>query len=119
MTNTEPLGQRLREWREAHGLTVEETAQRLGYKPGAFAIIANIENDATAITYLPASVERDIEALINPDHDAIIDGVTAAIRGALASGCTVVRIVRPETPERGRLTVIVGDDEDEDWRRVL
>ena len=112
MTNTESLGQRLKQWRLAYGLTVEDVAQRLECLPVA---VTNVERGMTVAPLFT----RDIEALINPDHDAIIDGVTAAVRGALASGCTVVRIVRPETSERGRLTVIIGDDEDEDWRRVL
>jgi transcriptional regulator with XRE-family HTH domain len=116
MTNNQPpLGQRLKAWREANGLSVEETAQRLGCQ---CEIVNRLENH----TLWPVpELGQQVEALIaaNPDHDAIVEAATAAIRAALEAGATSVHIRRPETPTGGRVTVILGDDDDEDWKKWI
>lgn len=112
MTTQPTLGQRLREWREANGLSVEETAQRLDFQPATVACI-----EAGVGLGPGPSMRRNIERLISPDHSAIVEAATAAIKAGLESGATVVRIVRCETPTSGRVVVIIGDDSE--WREEL
>lgn len=117
MTTQQPLGQRLRAWREANGLSIDDVAQRLDYKPAAGHILRRIEDGD--FPSLPASIEHDIEALIRPNHTAIVEAATEAIKAGLERGATVVRIVHCTTAEHGRVVIILGDDDDPDWRREL
>lgn len=116
MTNTTPLGQRLRKWREANNVNMLDAAEALQVSPAMIAFIENVGGSSNVETC------RRIEALIatNPDHDAIVAGAVEVIRAALAAGCTSVHIIRPETPERGRVTVLLGDvGNDPEWRKWI
>jgi hypothetical protein len=109
-TAQSPLGQRLKEWRLANNLSIEDVAGRLDMPP---LYVALVERNSAG----PPTVISDIEALIaGPNHTAIVEAATAAIKAGLESGATVVRIVRCATPTSGRVVVVIGGD-DVAWER--
>jgi transcriptional regulator with XRE-family HTH domain len=112
MTNNQPLlGQRLYQWRLANTLNIADVAARLSLTYDEVFVI-----ERGYLLDIDPSTQERIESLIRPDHNAIVDAATAAIKAGLESGATVVRIVRCATPTTGRVVVVIGGD-DIAWER--
>ena len=101
---TPTRGQRLKAWRCAHNIPLTVLAERLGIAPYTLECIEGGQIP------LAASLAAQIDALLTPDVDAMVQAVAAAVRAGVDRGVTQVTIVHPGSECRGRMTIIVGDE---------
>jgi transcriptional regulator with XRE-family HTH domain len=98
-----PLGQRLKQWREANGLSIEDVAGRLNMLPLHIAIV---ERNSAG----PSNMVAAIEGLITPtaltnEERWLVDQIVAAIRAGY-----VVSLIRPVKVDEGQIVLTFGDD---------
>jgi transcriptional regulator with XRE-family HTH domain len=98
------IGERLREWREANGLSIEDVASRTGCPTG---VIERIEDD---IGYPGLALHQIIEHLISSppalsqEEQDFVRQVIEARRAGL-----IVTLIRPATVECGQVAVTFGE----------